>query len=92
MIKGVNKQIVEINCTRDEYIEKAILFINPQKGRLPKNIMDERAQDFLKTLLPAQVKPVQNPLLRLLRRPIFWVLLFGGAFLITALVLLLLLL
>ena len=31
MIKGVNRKIVEINRTGNDYFEKAILFINPQK-------------------------------------------------------------
>ena len=31
MLKGVNKSVVEINNTDNEYIEKAILFIKPDK-------------------------------------------------------------
>lgn len=52
MIKGVNKQIVEINCTRDEYIERAILFVNPQKAKLPRELLEKKAGDYLNTLLP----------------------------------------
>lgn len=47
LIKGVNKQIVEINCTRDEYIEKAILFVNPQKMNVSKAIIAKKAQEYL---------------------------------------------
>lgn len=28
MIKGVNKQIVEIKCTNNEYFDRALLFVN----------------------------------------------------------------
>ena len=52
MIKGVNKQIVEINYTRDDYIERAILFINPEKSKLPKPLLDRKAEAYMKTLLP----------------------------------------
>lgn len=52
MIKGVNKQIVEINCTRDEYIERAILFVNPQKAKLPRDLLEKKAGEYLNSLLP----------------------------------------
>jgi len=52
MIKGVNKQIVEINYTRDEYIEKAILILNPEKCRLPKELLNEKADAYMRALLP----------------------------------------
>lgn len=32
MIRGVNKQIIEINETQNEYFEKAILFVRPSKS------------------------------------------------------------
>ncbi len=53
MIKGVNKQIVEINYTKNDYIEKAILIINPEKSKLPKEIISRQADAYMKTLLPA---------------------------------------
>lgn len=52
MVRGVNKQIVEINCTKDAYVEKAILIMNPQKGRLPQKVLDEKAEAYLQTILP----------------------------------------
>lgn len=47
MIKGVNKQIVEINCTKDDYIQKAILFVNPQKSSVSRDIINIKAQNYL---------------------------------------------
>lgn len=54
MIKGVNKQIVEINDTQNEYIEKAILILNPQKSRLPRQELEEKALKYINTLFPAK--------------------------------------
>lgn len=61
MIKGVNKQIVEINYTRDDYIERAILFINPEKSKLPKPLLDRKAEDYMKTLLPEKKQSRRRP-------------------------------
>jgi hypothetical protein len=52
MIKGVNKQIVEINYTKDDYVEKAILIINPEKSGLPKALLNEKARSFMIGILP----------------------------------------
>lgn len=52
MIKGVNKQIVEINYTKDEFIEKAILIINPQKSRMPQALITQKADRYMQGLLP----------------------------------------
>lgn len=61
MIKGVNKRIVEINYTRDDYIERAILFINPEKARLPKPLLDQKAEAYMKTIIPAKPVPPKQP-------------------------------
>ncbi|MCI8406139.1 MAG: hypothetical protein HFE43_03900 [Oscillospiraceae bacterium] len=52
MIKGVSKQIVEINYTQDDYVEKAILIINPQKSKLSRELLTQKAGDYMETLLP----------------------------------------
>lgn len=64
MIKGVNKQIVEINDTKNEYVEKAILIINPQKASLPKAVIDRNAALYVEKLLPP-TKSKQRSLLYL---------------------------
>lgn len=59
MLKGVNKQIVEINYTKDDYIEKAILIINPDKSKLSKELINARADAYMKKILEQpQSKPV----------------------------------
>lgn len=56
-LKGVSKQIVEINYTRDDYVQKAILIINPEKNHLSQSIINKKAQTYLNTLnLPLSSK------------------------------------
>ncbi len=50
MIKGVNKRIVEINNTQNEYFEKAILYIKPEKSSLPQRELSEEAINYLNSL------------------------------------------
>ncbi len=49
-LKGVNKQIVEINYTRDDYVQKAILIINPDKNHLGQNIIKKKANSYIDSL------------------------------------------
>lgn len=56
MVKGINKQIVEINYTKNDYIEKAILIINPEKASSPKALISKNAEDYMKTILSANAK------------------------------------
>ncbi len=48
MVKGVNKSVIEINNTEDSYIERAILFINPEKASRPQEKLKAQANAFLK--------------------------------------------
>jgi hypothetical protein len=32
MVKGINKQIIEIKCTNNEYFDKILLFVSADKG------------------------------------------------------------
>lgn len=47
MIKGVNKNIVEINNTDDFYIEKAILFINPKARSIDESKIISHAKKYV---------------------------------------------
>lgn len=75
MIKGVNKQIVEINYTKDDYVEKAILIINPKKSGLPKALLSEKARSYMNGVLPSvgKLPPRQK------KRRLGWILLGIGA-------------
>lgn len=49
MIKGVNRQVVELNDTGNEYFEKAILFVKPEYSGLGEGKLHERAQTIMKS-------------------------------------------
>lgn len=66
-LKGVNKQIVEINYTRDDYVEKAILIINPDKRHLGQKLIKQKANAYINSLdLPTSQKK-QSPWINLFR-------------------------
>ena len=52
MIKGVNKRIVEISGTQNEYFEKAILYIRPNKNTVADTRIELEAHAYLGTLIP----------------------------------------
>lgn len=43
MIKGINKQVLEIQDTGSEYFEKALFFVNPKFSTLSENTLREKA-------------------------------------------------
>ena len=47
MVKGVNKQIIEINDTGNKYFEKVLLFVAPGKKDLPGEILQKRAKEYV---------------------------------------------
>ncbi len=50
MLKGVNRQIVEINNPENEYFEKAILYVRAEKAFLPKKDLIGEADSYLSSL------------------------------------------
>lgn len=52
MIRGVNRRIVEITSTENDYFEKAVLYIRPEKTCYPKNQLDYEAKAYLNRLAP----------------------------------------
>ncbi|MDF2567022.1 MAG: hypothetical protein K0R90_478 [Oscillospiraceae bacterium] len=48
MIKGVNKQIIEVVNTDNEFFEKAILFVNPSKMNASEQEKIKKADDYVK--------------------------------------------
>jgi hypothetical protein len=45
MIKGINKQIIEIRCTDDEYFDKVLLFVRADKSGTPEGILKKGANN-----------------------------------------------
>lgn len=50
MLKGINKQIIEIRCTNSEYFNKILLFVNSEKGAVPQEILRKNAMIFAQEL------------------------------------------
>lgn len=46
MLKGINKQIIEIKCTENEGFDKIILFVNANKNHLHPDILRKNAVDI----------------------------------------------
>lgn len=46
MLKGINKQIIEIKCTENEYFDKILLFVNANKNHLHHDILRKNAVDI----------------------------------------------
>ena len=50
MIRGVNKNIIEICDTGHECFERAILFVRPESERQSKEQLSGRAAEFLNSM------------------------------------------
>ena len=46
MLKGINKQIIEIKCTENECVDKILLFVNANKNHLHPDILRKNAVDI----------------------------------------------
>ena len=46
MLKGINKQIIEIMCTENECFDKILLFVNANKNHLHHDILRKNAVDI----------------------------------------------
>lgn len=46
MLKGINKQIIEIKCAENEYFDKILLFVNANKNHLHPDILRKNAVDI----------------------------------------------
>lgn len=58
MIKGVNKNVIEISDTGNECFERAILFVRPDSINRDSDHIRRRAQDYLSKL---RVRPWFHP-------------------------------
>lgn len=72
MIKGINKQVIEITNTGNPYYEKAWLIVKPEYATLHQNILEREAQKLLKN--------TDKPSCMKLRRNFgFWALRLGAS-------------
>ena len=47
MVKGVNRQIIEINNTGDRYFEKVLLFVAPGRSGVSERELHKRAEEYV---------------------------------------------
>lgn len=52
MIKGINKQIIEIKCVNDEYFDKILLFVRADKAGVSESALKKGADNCCGRLLP----------------------------------------
>jgi hypothetical protein len=57
MIKGINKQIIEIKCTNDEYFDKVLLFVRADKAGMPHGVLQKGADNLCGRMIPAFGSP-----------------------------------
>lgn len=81
MIKGVNKQVLEINETDNSFFEKAIFFVKPEYSGFSEGRLKENAK---KELLLAGAPPKQGVFYG---KPLLKKCIWGGALLLSGVVL-----
>ena len=82
MLRGVNRQIIEVNDIENPFFERAILFVRPDCGEESDRGLRSKAVDWLNTAGPAALRPPRRRRRRLSRRSLWlflWVALAAAA-------------
>lgn len=58
MLKGINRRIIEINKTNNDFFEKAILFVNSDKFEISEYVLSQQADLYLKELPKPQKRNI----------------------------------
>lgn len=66
MIKGINKQVLEILETNNGYFEKALFFIKPEFSGISENKLKELAQAEIKSAIKPPEQKYKNKTNKLL--------------------------
>lgn len=61
MLKGVNKRVVEIVCTDNEYFEKAVLYVKSNNPDVPAARLETEAKELIEGIYPGR-RPEPIPL------------------------------
>ncbi len=59
MIKGINKQIIEIKCPNSECFDKVLLFVKAEKSEYPSKFLQSQAKEYSQAIT-MQYKPKNN--------------------------------
>lgn len=77
MIKGVNRQVIEISDPNSIYYEKAWLVVRPEYVKIQQNILEKEARNFM--------KDISNPSCMGVKRNFgFWLIRLGASALLGA--------
>lgn len=61
MIKGINRQVIEISETGSIYYERAWLMVKPAYAQMHSSILEKEARSFLKDIdAPSSMKSKRN--------------------------------
>ncbi|MBQ4105889.1 MAG: hypothetical protein IJC86_05855 [Clostridia bacterium] len=61
MIKGINRQVIEVTDTQSIYYERAWLIVRPEYTKIQQNILDKEAKKLLKDMTPPScMKPKRS--------------------------------
>ena len=64
MIKGVNRQIIEVTDTGNIYYERALLVVRPQYATAQKEVLEREAKRMIKSLkAPSNISRSKSVLL-----------------------------
>lgn len=62
MLRGVNKQIIEVKDTGSRYFERALLFVRPEFAEMRPGQLEAEANKFLATVgRPPATRPATRP-------------------------------
>ena len=55
MLKGINKQIIEIKCPESEHFEKILLFVKSENGYVPVQHLGSEIYEYYTSLVGEDV-------------------------------------
>ncbi len=59
MLRGVNKQIIEVKDTGNRYFERALLFVRPEFTQMRQGQLEQEADRYLTTVgRPPMIQPL----------------------------------
>lgn len=59
MVRGVNRTIIEINCTENKYFNKVLLFVDPDCTASEQQL-DKKAKEYVSSLKAEKKVDIQN--------------------------------
>ena len=71
MLRGVNRQIIEVNDIENPFFERAILFVRPDCGEETDRNLRTKAVDWLNAAGPDALRPARRKKRRLSRRALW---------------------